>query len=78
MNFAVKGTSYRSQADINAARNVRVGDELTLIHEAYNDYDSFAMMVLTSDGHHIGYVEKSIPCASLHIRTKYINVSYLK
>lgn len=58
VNFAVKGTSYRSQADINAARNVRVGDELTLIHEAYNDYDSFAMMVLTSDGHHIGYVEK--------------------
>ena len=30
VNFAVKGTSYRSQADINAARNVRVGDELTL------------------------------------------------
>lgn len=58
VNFAVKGTSYRSQADINAARNIRVGDELTLIHEAYNDYDSFAMMVLTSDGHHIGYVEK--------------------
>lgn len=58
VNFAVKGTSYRSQANINAARNVRVGDELTLIHEAYNDYDSFAMMVLTSDGHHIGYVEK--------------------
>lgn len=58
VNFAVKGTFYRSQADINAARNVRVGDELTLIHEAYNDYDSFAMMVLTSDGHHIGYVEK--------------------
>lgn len=58
VNFAVKGTSYRSQADINAARNVRVGDELTLIHEAYNDYDSFAMMVLTSDGHHIGCVEK--------------------
>lgn len=58
VNFAVEGTSYRSQADINAARNVRVGDELTLIHEAYNDYDSFAMMVLTSDGHHIGYVEK--------------------
>ena len=58
VNFAVKSTSYRSQADINAARNVRVGDELTLIHEAYNDYDSFAMMVLTSDGHHIGYVEK--------------------
>lgn len=58
VNFAVKGTSYRSQANINAARNVRVGDELTLIHEPHNDHDSFAMMVLTADGHHIGYVEK--------------------
>lgn len=58
INFAVKGTSYRSDADINAARNVRVGDELTLIHEPHNDHDSFAMMVLTADGHHIGYVEK--------------------
>lgn len=58
VNFAVKGTSYRSDADINAARNVRVGDELTLIHELHNDHDTFAMMVLTSDGHHIGYVEK--------------------
>ena len=58
INFAVKGTSYRSDADINAARNVRVGDELTLIHEPHNDHDTFAMMVLTSDGHHIGYVEK--------------------
>lgn len=58
VNFAVKGTSYRSDADINAARNVRIGDELTLIHEPHNDYDTFAMMVLTSDGHHIGYVEK--------------------
>lgn len=58
VNFAVKGTSYRSQANINAARNVRVGDELTLIHEPHNDHDTFAMMVLTSDGHHIGYVEK--------------------
>lgn len=58
VNFAVKGTSYRSQANINAARNVRVGDELTLIHEPHNDHDSFAMMVLTADRHHIGYVEK--------------------
>lgn len=58
VNFAVKGTIYRSEADINAARNVCVGDELTLIHEPDNDYDTFAMMVLTSDGHHIGYVEK--------------------
>lgn len=58
VNFAVKGTSYRSQANINAAKNVQVGDELTLIHEPNNDHDTFAMMVLTSDGHHIGYVEK--------------------
>lgn len=58
VNFAVKGTSYRSETDINAARNVHVGDELTLIHEPHNDHDTFAMMVLTSDGHHIGYVEK--------------------
>lgn len=58
VNFAVKGTMYRSAADINAARRVRVGDELTLIHEPHNDKDTFAMMVMTSDGCHIGYVEK--------------------
>lgn len=58
VNFAVKGTMYRSAADINAARRVRVGDELTLIHEPHNDKDTFAMMVMTSDGSHIGYVEK--------------------
>lgn len=58
VNFAVKGAIYRSDADIDAARNVCVGDELTLIHEPHNDHDTFAMMVLTSDGHHIGYVEK--------------------
>lgn len=58
VNFAVKGTMYRSAADINAARRVCVGDELTLIHEPHNDKDTFAMMVMTSDGSHIGYVEK--------------------
>lgn len=58
VNFAVKGTMYRSAADINAARRVRVGDELTLIHEPHNDKDTFAMMVMTSDGSNIGYVEK--------------------
>lgn len=58
VNFAVKGTTYRSASDINAARRVRVGDELTLIHEPHNDKDTFAMMVMTSDGSHIGYVEK--------------------
>lgn len=58
VNFAVKGTMYCSAADINAARRVRVGDELTLIHEPHNDKDTFAMMVMTSDGSNIGYVEK--------------------
>ena len=58
VNFAVKGTMYRSASDINAARRVRVGDELTLIHEPHNDKDTFAMIVMTSDGSHIGYVEK--------------------
>lgn len=58
VNFAVKGTMYRSAADINAARRVRVGDELTLIHEPHNDKDTFTMMVMTTDGSHIGYVEK--------------------
>ena len=58
VNFAVKGTTYRSASDINAARRVRVGDELTLVHEPYNDKDTFAMMVMTADGSQIGYVEK--------------------
>lgn len=58
VNFAVKGTTYRSAADINAARRVRVGDELSIIHEPDNAKDTFAMMVMTADGSHIGYVDK--------------------
>ena len=58
VNFAVKGTTYRSAADINAARRVRVGDELSIVHEPDNAKDTFAMMVMTADGSHIGYVDK--------------------
>lgn len=58
VNFAIKGIIYRSEDCIEAARQVRVGDELSIVHEPDNAKDTFAMMVLTSDGSHIGYVEK--------------------
>lgn len=58
INFAVKGTIYRSSLEIQIAKNVKVGDMLLLKHELNNPKDDYAMKVLTTTAAHIGYVEK--------------------
>ena len=58
INFAVKGTMYRSSLEVQIAKNVKVGDMLLLKHESNNPKDVYAMKVLTTTAAHIGYVEK--------------------
>ena len=58
INFAVKGTIYRSSLEIQIAKNVKVGDMLLLKHELNNPKDDYVMKVLTTTAAHIGYVEK--------------------
>lgn len=58
INFAVKGTSYRSALEIQIAKNLKVGDMLLLKHEENNEHDAFALKVRTTTAAHIGYVEK--------------------
>lgn len=58
VNFAVKGTFYRSALEIQIAKNVKVGDTLLLKHEKNNEKDAYAMKVLTTTAANIGYVEK--------------------
>lgn len=58
VNFAVKGTIYRSSLEVQIAKNVKVGDMLLLKHESNNPKDAYAMKVLTTTAAHIGYVEK--------------------
>lgn len=58
INFSVKGTIYRTQKEIAAARMCDVGNTLILQTESDNKQDEFAVKVFTIDGFHIGYVEK--------------------
>lgn len=56
----VKGTYYRSHDEIEAARDVEVGDTLILQPEPENTVDPNAVKVLTLNGVHIGYVQWDI------------------
>ena len=58
VNFAVKGTSYREPAEIEAAAMLKIGDTLILEPDPDNPYDKYAMRVLTTDNIFIGHVEK--------------------
>lgn len=57
INFAVKGLSYLPDSNHQEARNLMIGDELALIPEPDNVYDSDAMRVSTLNAIDIGYVE---------------------
>lgn len=59
ISFAVKGLQYRDEEAIDAAYELEEGELLKLEEEPDNEYDPFAVKVLTIDGHHIGYVEAS-------------------
>lgn len=58
INFAVKGTAYRESEEIYAATMLRAGDFLFLEWEPDNEYDDYAMRVMTPSGILIGYVER--------------------
>lgn len=57
INFAVKGLSYLSVDNHEEARSLMIGDELALIPEPDNVYDSDAVRVSTLNAIDIGYVE---------------------
>lgn len=57
ISFAVKGLQYRDEDAQDAAYGLEEGDYLELEKEPDNEYDPYAVKVLTTDGYHIGYVE---------------------
>lgn len=57
ISFAVKGLQYRDEDAQDAAHELDVNDVLELEEEPDNEYDLYALKVLTVDGEHIGYVE---------------------
>lgn len=57
ISFAVKGLQYRDEEAQEAAEDLEEGDTLLLEREPENEHDSYAVKVLTTDNHHIGYVE---------------------
>lgn len=57
ISFAVKGLRYRAEDAQDAAHELEEGDDLELEEEPDNEYDPYAIKVLTMDGYHIGYVE---------------------
>lgn len=57
ISFAVKGLQYRDEEDQDAAAALEEGDILELEEEPDNEYDLYAIKVLTTNGEHIGYIE---------------------
>lgn len=59
ISFAVKGLQYRDEEAQDAAHELEEGDNLKLEEEPDNEYDPYAIKVITMDGCHIGYVEST-------------------
>lgn len=57
LSFAVKGLNYRNEDELETAEKLEVGDDLILEEEPTNEYDPFAIKVLTAEEYQIGYVE---------------------
>lgn len=55
---ALKGLSYRDSRSISAARLLDVGDVVILELDPTNEYDEFAIKVLTRPGVFIGYIDR--------------------
>ena len=64
----VVGTKYRSFDEIRHYKNLKIGDELTMIHEPKNPYDNNAIKVVHQN-YHIGYISKKENISVL----KYLN-----
>jgi hypothetical protein len=59
-SFPIVGNNYRSIADQVALRNAEDGDELVLVREPDNKFDSNAVQVHDTAGHFLGYIPKSM------------------
>lgn len=59
VSFKIKGLQYREEDEQEAAYGLEEGDSLELEEEPDNEYDPFAIKVMTEEGYHIGYVEAS-------------------
>ena len=60
IDFKVKGTNFRTNEEIKAARFLEKGDTLVLEREPDNAVDPHAVKVYTIKGVHIGYVQKNL------------------
>lgn len=58
--FEVKGTNFRTDSEIQAARFLEKGDTLILVPEPDNAVDPNAVKVYSINGVHIGYVQKNL------------------
>lgn len=58
ITFKLRGLSYRAQNEISAARLLDKYDRVVLRREPTNEYDKYAIMVLTRTGKFIGYVDR--------------------
>lgn len=58
--FEVKGTNFRTDSEIQAARFLEKGDTLILVPEPDNAVDPNAVKVYNINGVHIGYVQKNL------------------
>ena len=60
IDFEVKGTNFRTNDEIRAARFLEKGDTLVLVSEPDNAVDPNAVKVYNINGVHIGYVQKNL------------------
>lgn len=81
MDINVVGTFYREKEEQERAQKLNIGETVFLLPEPENEYDRKAIMVVTQDGYHVGYIGKDIN--SLVMREFsfgndfYVNVHYL-
>ena len=57
---ALNGVNFRTKEVKALVRDMLIGDEVTLVRDAENVYDSNAIKVNSVDGTHLGFVEKEI------------------
>lgn len=60
MNINVVGTFYRGEEEQERAQKLNIGETVFLLPEPENEYDRKAIMVVTQDGYHVGYIGKDI------------------
>lgn len=64
----IMGVSFRDTAAQNRYQQLVQGEQLAIEPEPANEFDPYAVKILTQDGVHLGYVPKEIS-AVLHVLT---------